>query len=163
MEKMDTKMVCPKCEFKPTYSETWKLEYKDQCYQNSTCGWKDNVIKEHMHMKCPECGYVEAAPTADYDVLSGNVWTSAASTTEVITKAPAPVGKNPVRADVLPLITACTANRGTTGGVAQPNATPEAPVTVLKPNTFVQKPLTPAKCRQCPVEADGTPKATPTV
>ena len=160
MEKMDTKKICPKCEFKPTYSVAWDLEYKETCYQNSTCGWKDTVIKEHMHMKCPECGYVVAAPTADYDVLSGNVWTSA-SATERITTAPTPVGKNPVKASVQPLITACTANRGTTGGVTQPK--PATPVTVLKPNTFVQTPMVAPKCRTCPVEADGTPRVKPTV
>lgn len=146
--KLNEKADCPKCGFKPTFQEKWKVQYKDKCYVSSTCGWKDSEVDEHLHQECPTCGYTFAVETADYDKLKNkDVWNSAAGSDLGKVTTPPTVnggrgGMGGVKEDVKPLIASCTANRSQA-----------APVQRIPQPTTVYTPPKPARCRTCPVEA----------
>lgn len=160
--KVSERVSCPKCSFAPTFNKEWKLEYKDECYGVKRCGWNDNEVKEHIHKTCPTCGFTMACETADYDKLKGKESWSTAEPAKVTTE-PKPLaggrgGMGGMKPEAQAMANSCTSNR-----------TPVTKPTIVKPATVTQPvfqkpaPVTPVKCRTCPVEADGTPKVKPTV
>ena len=158
MLKLDQKLNCPKCGFRPTFQVTWKLEYKDECKSysyGSTCDW-DSDVSEHLHQECPACGYMLAVACEDNASVTPDKWTTGTTGKPV---APVkPVGRNPVRKEIQPLITACNANRASTRGVVQPaKVTPIVNHATTRQNNYTHAPVTPVvpvKCRTCPVDAE---------
>ena len=67
---------CPKCGFKDTSAsrianerKCFVMEYQDRCYASS-CSWADRDVTEHMHVICPDCGYmVGVQGCVDYKAL----------------------------------------------------------------------------------------------
>lgn len=156
--KVTERVNCPKCTFSPTFNNAWKLSYKDQCYGVKACGWTDNEVKEHIHKTCPDCGFVIACETADYDKLKGKEAWSTSETTKVTTE-PKPLaggrgGMGGMKPEAQAIANACSTNRP---AVSTPVVTTPA---VRQPLSVVTTPAVPVKCRTCPVEADGTPKTT---
>ena len=60
--------ACIKCGFENTgaVQVAGNVEYKDKCYAYGKCGWEDRDVEEHLHVSCPNCGYVTAEPCRDY-------------------------------------------------------------------------------------------------
>ena len=61
---------CPKCGFTASpVAKNFNFEWKDRCY-GSQCSWVDKDITEHMHIICPDCGYmVGVQGCIDYKAL----------------------------------------------------------------------------------------------
>ena len=152
MSKLNKKLDCPKCGFRPTFQVSWKLEYKDECktyaYQNS-CTW-DSDVTEHLHQECPDCGYTLPVACEDNETVAPDKWTTG---TGNVTVPPVSVNKNAVKADNHPMNTACNAHAGR--GVTQTaKVTPIINHAQARRNNYVQTPVVPVKCRTCPVDAE---------
>jgi hypothetical protein len=163
--KAAERVSCPKCTFAPNHSKAWKLEYKEQCYGAKTCGWEDNEIKEHLHKICPDCGYMFACESFDYDKLKRgtDAWTTNGVATPTVkpiealgaNTRPGHGGMGNVKPELQAAVSACSAHRTPVvlAPVVRPAVSTRQPVTVYTPPAVT----TPVKCRTCPVTADGKP------
>ncbi len=89
------KSECPKCGFIPSTTnygiDKWKVEYQEKCY-HCDAGWKDEEVDEHLHLKCPTCGYEVASPCNDHPSVKGLSW----NINETTKEPPQLVGKGQI-------------------------------------------------------------------
>lgn len=143
MQKFDSRKQCPKCDFQPTFGKPWIKEYHEKCY-GAQCSWKEDV-EEHLHQKCPECGYFFPVPTMDYKgTVLWNTETTVVNPEVLPRQTQVVQGKFPMRQDVQNVL-ATSLNK-------QPNS-----ITDLSGRNFYTPPVVtdnrPVRCRTCPVDA----------
>jgi hypothetical protein len=143
MEKLNKKLECVKCGFRPTLQVTWKLSFADNCsnFGYSKCKWDDSETKEHLHQECPDCGYTIPVPCLDAEAVTANTWNTSATTEQPQTRGN--MGTMKPEAHSLSVV----------------NKTKQPVTPITQPTTTVYTPPKPAKCGKCPVDAKETAEA----
>lgn len=140
MNTLDRQMKCVKCGFRPTFTSNWKLEFKNDCthYGYNNCDWDATDTKEHLHQTCPDCGYRINVSCEDSETVKANTWST--TSPDAVKSSN---GYGVMNSETKALV---EANKKLAG-------TPVNSTVGTLVNRFNAKPVKPAKCCSCPVDA----------
>ncbi|KFZ27714.1 MAG: hypothetical protein KQ78_00024 [Candidatus Izimaplasma bacterium HR2] len=85
LKEFNDRVKCPKCGMNPLFSDAkkWEIMYMKNC-NHTSCPWEDDVVLEHIHQTCKECGYEIVSPCRDYNEMKNNQWNTTDTDDDVV-------------------------------------------------------------------------------